>query len=671
MLHELRCELRPELKLVVMSATLEPAAVADFLGAEIIQAQGRSFSVELRYDLRPISKDPLERFPQLLRSLMQERRAGCILGFLPGAPEIERTIRALGQLPGWEILPLHGGLSGAAQDRALAPLRGPRLVLSTNIAETSITLPGVRLVLDSGLAKQPHFDPRVGLSRLERREISQAEAEQRAGRAGRLGPGICRRLWTERQHSSRPQAPQPEIRRADLAGLCLQLLAWGAGPDFRFFEAPPERQMEEAGRLLERLGATQGGRLTRLGQRLSQLPLHPRLGRVLLAGQEAGCLHEAATLAALLGERDPLKGALEMVGDSDLEIRVQALEARRSPPGFDPRGLQQIRRVRDQLKGLLPGKNECSCDDERLAKLLLKGFPERVAKRRAPRSQRFRLAGGGGAVLDSKSVLKEAPLILALHLKGGRRGERAEHRIGSGLALRPEWLKLEEAEELSFDEERGVVQGWHLRHYMNLELERHRAELDPERSTRCLAQALSKDPQRILKLSPEVLRFLARLRWLIQRSPEQGFPEFLEFEPASKPGPLLLEICQGRRCFAELRHLKLLPLLKSKLSYQQLRSLNRRAPEQLKLPGGRSTTLRYSPGKPPVLSVRIQQLFGWRETPKVDGEPLLLELLAPNFRPAQITQDLASFWKNTWPEVRKQLRGRYPKHAWPEDPLAG
>ena len=676
LLREVRQEARPDLAVVVMSATLDPDPVAAFLSAPVITSEGRTYPVEIIYDTRSNDRRVHERCAAAIRDALRSYPDGHVLVFLPGVGEIERTADTLGELRGVHVYPLHGRLSAADQDLALAPSAQRKVVLATNIAETSITLDGVRVVIDSGLARVPRFDPAIGLSRLERTRISQASADQRAGRAGRTGPGVCRRLWTRAEQTSMPATERPAIHRVDLTRATLEIHGWGADPTtFEWFEPPTTSGQAQADLTLKRLGAVNDGGLTTLGQQLLALPLHPRLGRVLIEGHRLGHVKEAAAIGALASERDLFRHPPDMVGDSDLALRLDVLDGQRVS-GIDRGALRRVRQTRDQLLRVahqaLGRQPSAPWDERALVQALLAGFPDRVGRRRAPRSARFKLAGGVGAVQDDSSIVRDAEFIVAVVLAGGRRGERAEHRIRLAAALDPADLPIEEVIETVFEPERGAVIERRVRRYLDLVLDSRPTGNTPDAQAvgYALAQAICENPRQALQLDADDERLLARIRWLADKRPKLNLPTFAELDPdpsIDTPGPFLQMICTGKRSLADLRKMRLTPLFRAQLGHQA-QTLDRLAPARLKLPDGQTARLEYSDG-PPVLAARIQQLFGWHETPLIAGIPIQFHLLAPNMRPAQITQDLGGFWRSTYADVRKDLRGRYPKHYWPEDPL--
>ncbi|MFN3202635.1 MAG: ATP-dependent helicase HrpB [Bradymonadia bacterium] len=704
LLGEICSAVRDDLKVVVMSATLDPGPVSDFLTeavgqpCPVIESKGRTFPVEISHVARSSEAPLVDRATQMIRSELDaleqqsDRSVGHILTFLPGVGEIEGVRRRLldSSLPsGVEVMPLHGRLPAAAQDAALAS--GPRrkIILATNIAETSITVDGVVLVIDSGVARVPRFDPAAGLSRLELQPISQASADQRAGRAGRTRAGRCVRLWTDIDHRRRAPSDLAEFERADLASTVLEILSWGSTPEaFRWFQAPDPRAIAQGEALLHRLGALDAQGLTALGRTLSALPVHPRLGRAIIAGHAVGRLDEVATVAALASERDifiePPPGT---VAHSDLDLRLEAL-ADIAPPGqgFSRRACgrwgvsasaaDRVVRTRDQLMAIAQrqlGRPGAFVSGQRpLVRALMAGFPDRVALRRGPQSDRFKLAGGSGARLSSRSAVKADDLILAVGLEGGR---TAEHQITSAWAVERAWLETERTLITQFDPEReAVVQHMALRHLaLTLDEVPAGSEADAAAVSQVLAEAAAADPVRAFRPDDKALNWLARLRCAATWAPSLGLPSLdaLHSPMDGPPDPFIVTQCLGRRSFADLQRIDLIQAIRDHIGYGAAQAVERLAPDRMVLPGGATARIEYStPEAPPIFSARIQHLFGMKETPRVGGGRVAvkLHLLAPNMRPVQITSDLAGFWANTYADVRKDLRGRYPKHPWPEDP---
>ncbi|MHC4837223.1 MAG: ATP-dependent helicase HrpB [Planctomycetota bacterium] len=689
LLREIRADARPDLKIVVMSATLDPGPVSAFLGdCPVVRSEGRTFPVSVEHDPRPDERWLEVRAAIAARAAAARDAEGDVLVFLPGVGEIERTRRVLLEDEGVTVpvLPLHGRLRAEAQDAALAADPSPKIVLATNIAETSVTLPRVRTVVDAGLAREPRYDAAVGLERLETVRISRASADQRTGRAGRTGPGRCRRLWTAAVESSLADADRPEVRRVDLARAILEIRAWGAEPaTFGWFEAPPASHVERAERLLVRLGALDAGGLTGVGRALLALPVHPRLARVVLEGCRRGCLDEATAVAALASERDIFREPPDHSDRSDLTIRLDALrhsEAGGRDGRLDRGAVRAVTRVRDQLRKMarrLPedaaraGGRVGPCDEQALTRLLLCGFPDRVARRRGAGESRFRLAGGGGARLDPRSVVRDADLILAVSMEAGRRGQHAEHVVRVASAIQRDWLETTTATETRFDEAEQAVRQRQVTRFLDLVLDERPAgaDADPAQVAAALAEAAAPRPERAFRIDDDTRALLSRLRALAAWMPELGLPTFRELDtPQDAPTDLVHMLCAGRRSFAELQRAPVRDALSGLLTHDHKAALARHAPSRMRLSNGVEARLSYDADGPPVLAARVQQLFGVRETPTVAGGrvKVVVHLLAPNGRPTQITQDLESFWRDSYQLVRKDLRGRYPKHDWPEDP---
>jgi ATP-dependent helicase HrpB len=688
MARRVQREVRPDLKLVAMSATLDPGPVAAFLGgAPAIESRGRLHPVDILYLDRPDDRPLSAQIAAGVRRVLAAT-PGDVLAFLPGVGEIQRSAESLAGLAAEQdlaVLPLYGDLPAERQDAVLRPSSRRKIVLATNVAETSITVDGVTAVVDSGTVRRLRFDPATGLDRLELGRISRASADQRAGRAGRQAPGICLRLWPAWEQATLPERETPEIARVDLAGPALQLLAWGE-PDlaaFDWFEPPDRAVLAAATLLLRQLGALDDHGITALGRTMARLPVHPRLGRLLVEGQRLGRARETALLAALISERDPFPRGPRGAGPrrasrSDLLDRLDALEAFERRNAFEgdlnAGAARYVLRARDQLLELM--KRELAADgregtEDSLLRALLAAYPDRVTRRREPRSPRGVMVGGRGVRLADESAVLEAPLFLCVELDTGSSGPLSEALVRKASEVEPAWLpaeRLRTAIDLEFDESRDRVAAWKRTRYEDLVIAE--AEIPPPdaaETARVLAAAAAERLDRALPLDdPEVAVFLARVRSLADWMPELALPRFTEDELRD----LLPALAAGRKSFAELRRAPLLDVLQGALSYQQLEAVGREAPERLEVPSGSQIRIAYEPGKPPVLAARIQEMFGLAETPRVAAGrvPVLLHLLAPNGRPQQVTHDLRSFWENTYRQVRKELAGRYPRHAWPEDP---
>jgi ATP-dependent helicase HrpB len=705
LLVRLRQTVRPDLRIVVMSATLDAEPVARLLGAgdgrgaapacPVIRAEGRVFPVETRYlkhgDRRGLVDLVAEAVPRAIRET-----AGHVLVFLPGVGEIRRcqeAVEPLVERQGHAVLPLFGDLPPEAQDRVLDDLGCRKVILATNVAETSLTIPGVTAVVDSGLARQSRVAAATGLPRLELVPISKASADQRAGRAGRTAAGICYRLWDEPSHHQRPAAELPEALREDVAGPLLQLLAIGEAEDFPWLDPPPPEAVARAATLLQRLGATAPGddgrdRITDLGRTLANLPAHPRLARLLLAGADHGVLRETAIAAALLSERDPFRTprgggprdrqAVRSRSDiADRVMAIEAFEARRplADPTLDPHpaGAQAVLRAAGQFERLvtIPAAPRSADPAASLMRALLDAFPDRLARLRPGSQDRGTLVGGRGVRLKG-SRLRGEPLFLAIDLKDA--GSEAEVWLAS--AVERAWLEEEPAatanlrvrEELLWHPSRKQVEARLRTSWLDLVLEETPAAIgDPAAAAAILAREAASDLAKVFpKPDSAAGAFRARLAWLAGAVPDLGLPRLDDADLRES----LTGLCHGLRSLAELQATDWLTHLHGLVGHDRVAEIDRLAPAHLEV-NGRRVRLAYEPGKPPILAIRIQDIFGVRETPRVAGGrlPVLLHLLAPNNRPQQVTDDLAGFWERTYPQVRKELRRRYSKHAWPEDPL--
>jgi ATP-dependent helicase HrpB len=692
LLVRIRQTLRPDLRIVVMSATLAAEPVAKLLDdCPVIHAEGRRFPVQIRYARRGEQRDMIDQVAAAVPEALRDT-TGHVLVFLPGVGEIMRCADALTSLAerqGHALAPLFGDLPPEQQDRALADLGQRKIILATKVAETSLTIDGVTAVVDSGQARQMRVSPSTGLPKLELTPISQASAEQRAGRAGRTAPGVCWRLWDESSHRGRPVAETPEALRSDLAEPLLHLLAVGERDDFPWLDPPPTDALANAGQLLELLGAIDAaGRVTPLGAELARLPAHPRLGRLLLAGAQHGVLRETSLAAALLSERDPFRSAEHAARGprdyqavrtrSDVVDRVAALQAfHAGTPLADldlalhSGGARNALRSAEQLFRLADWPRSERAENPALAlmRALLDAYPDRLARLRSGTQDRALLVGGRGVRMDRSSRLRGEPLFLAIDLSDAA----GEARVRLASAVDRAWLSpdvLRTVEELFFNPTRGQVEARTRTYWVDLLIDETPAAItDARAAADLLAQQARQNLDRIFPAADAPAgRFLARIRWLAQTMPELNLPSFDRAELES----LLPELCHGLRSLDELRALDWLPWLQAKVGYDRLPELDRLAPPDIETPSGNRHAIAYSQDKAPTLAVRIQELFGLPETPRIAGGrvPVLLHLLGPNYRPQQVTADLASFWQNTYPEVKKELRRRYPKHAWPDDPLA-
>ncbi len=696
MLREIRAALRPELRLLVMSATLEAGPVADYLGgAPVLESPGRIHPVAIEWLPRPLTVPPEQAAADAARSLLAQAGPsmdpldaadpGHLLVFLPGMGEIRRAEAMLANIPA-DLHLLHGSVPAQAQDRALRPSPRRKLILATNIAETSLTIDGVRTVIDTGLARVPVSDPRLGIDRLDLRRISRASATQRAGRAGRTAPGRCLRLWTAAEDAALAERETPEVARIDLAPALLALYAYGVSNPARFqwLEPPRPDALALAQRLLFMLGAVDaGGRLTPLGRQLAALPLHPRLGRLLLAGADAGLPREAAALAALLSEQAALATPARQrrrpagwEGDSDLLDLLDRLENGE----LEPQIAEPVRRTQRELLAQLQRRGHTPAPRpagpaarDALLRLALLAWPDRVTLRRPGDPARGLMVGGRGIILEPASVVRRAPLFISIDPRE-QPGGAAEARVAIASAIEPHWLLesfphlVERRVDCRFDPARGRVVASRRLLFAGLIVREDLADLaqaDPAAIQGALFDHLRSDDA--IWREPATERLLARLDFLRRWMPELNLPEL---DPAERE-QILREACAGRHAVAPVAE-ALTTAIRHRLDPRQRRALDQHAPESLTLPHGRPARLTYAMGAQPILAARIQALFGLTQTPRLAAgrAPLVIHLLAPNGRPVQVTSDLAGFWANTYAQVRRDLRARYPRHAWPENPIA-
>lgn len=694
LLVRLKETLRPDLRVAVMSATIDAEPVARWLGGcEVVSSAGRLFPVSIRYENRGPRADLTDLVASRVGDALRAT-GGHVLVFLPGVGEIgrcERALEGIARTGGHDLLPLFGDLPPERQDQVLEETGRRKIVLATNVAETSITIPGVTAVVDSGLARRLVSCRATGLPRLELAEISKASADQRAGRAGRTVSGTCYRLWDEASHHHRPAADPPEVLRGDLAPACLQLASLGERGDFPWLDPPPVEAITVAMTLLERLGAIDDERrITSMGRQMAALPAHPRLARLLVAGASRGVLREAAVAAALLSDRDPFRsGANAARGPrthaairsrSDLVDRVVAMQAFHATLATDTAGMEihpgaarAVLAASDQLYRLVEAPLAARAADpaSSLARSLLDAFPDRLARTRPGSGDRATMVGGRGVRLDRESRVRDEPYFLAIDLDDA--GGEARVRMAS--AVDRDWLfddssagNLTVRDELLFNPSRRQVEARKRTLWIDLVIdEAPVAIVDTQRAATLLADEASKELHRWLPPSDSPAgSLLARAQWLASSLPDLGISDLDE----GVLREILTELCVGLRSLDEIPRADWRSAIANRLGHESAGVVDRMAPERLDV-GGRSRPLVYETGRPPVLAVKIQDLFGVRATPRVAGGriPVLLHLLGPNMRPQQVTDDLESFWNTTYPVVRKELRRRYPKHAWPENPF--
>jgi len=661
---EIAGALRDDLLVLAMSATLDGGPVAALMGAPRIRSEGRSFPVETRWLERPLPRDA--RLPEATADLVARAVAetgGGVLVFLPGEGEIRRVQGLLeGRLPGdCRVRPLFGAMPFQEQRAAIRPEReGRKLVLATAIAETSLTIEDIRVVVDAGRARRARFDPGSGMSRLVTEKVTRAEATQRAGRAGRVAPGVAYRLWPRGEEGALAAFPPAEIEAADLAGLALELALWGAAPgDLPFLTPPPPRAFEEAQALLRMLGALDPrGGVTAHGRRLAALPLHPRLGHML---ERAG--PSAAMLAALLAERDPLPRAAPV----DLMLRLEAL---RDPVGFAARRpwapwratVERIRTEARRLGGGAKSAGEAAMSPAAMAAL---AYPDRIGLRRKGEAARYVLSGGKGAAMPAGDPLAGQRLIVATDLDGDPR----EALVRQAVPIAEAELRSLYADRIGWED----LCAWSRRdrRVIARQQERLGALVLDDRTWRdvpseAVAHAMLEGVRELgLPWSDPARRFAARVA--LGRAGGLELPDMSEPALMARPEEWLLPHLGGVRSAEEWKRFDLLPALRAMLDWGAMQALDAAVPGRFTTPLGREIPIDYS-GEAPEISLRLQELFGQTTHPRAGGQPLRVTLLSPAGRPVQTTMDLPGFWAGSYADVRKDMRARYPRHPWPEDP---
>jgi ATP-dependent helicase HrpB len=695
-----QAQLRPELRVLIMSATIDSEPIARLLAATVVSAEGHSFPVETRY--RPPRPDVAMEaaVARTVRDALAEHD-GDVLVFLPGAAEIRRTTERLndgGVAPNVAITPLFGMLPPDEQDRAIrpAPAGTRKVVLATSIAETSLTIEGVRVVVDSGLARRPRFSARTGMTALETVRVSRASAGQRRGRAGRVAPGVCYRLWEEHEnHHLLPHAP-PEILEADLAPVALDLAAAGIDDpsELRWLDPPPSSAYSQARELLAELEAIdEAGRLTRHGAALAGLPLHPRLGHLVVRGMAVGGPGQhsrlACDLAALLSERDIVRTGRGAQPDPDVRSRLELLRGRGTGNAsvVDQGGLRRVRDESRRLQRLLTesgltgttnratGVGGSPNDDLGATGLLLAfAYPDRIGRRRRGEGQRGRyiLRNGTGAELPDSDALGSPELIVAAETDGKRPESRiflaAPLEEGDLLEHFGNQLRIERVVEWSDADQRVTARSRTRLGAIVLE-ERQLSDAQPAEVAAALGTAIARRGIDSLPWSDTALRFRRRVAFMRRR--EAGWPDMSTASLELSVEEWLAPRLHGMRSLDDLRRLDLHAALMEQLDWRQRRRLDEMAPTHLTVPTGSNIAIDYTNADAPSVAVRIQELFGLDETPSIaGGVKLTLELLSPAHRPVQITRDLPTFWRTSYFDVRKEMKGRYPKHPWPDDPVA-
>ncbi|SDO43968.1 ATP-dependent helicase HrpB [Phyllobacterium sp. OV277] len=657
---DVQAALRPDLKLLVMSATLDGARVAQLLGnAPVLESKGRSFPIETRYRERKPDEKIEDAMAKAIRDTLATE-AGSILAFLPGQREIERTAGALERRVGADtmIVPLYGALEGRDQDAAIkpAPTGKRKVVLATSIAETSITIDGVRVVIDSGLARLPKFEPATGLTRLETVRAARAAVDQRAGRAGRTEPGIALRLWRAEQTAALEAFAPPEILEADLTGLVLDCAAWGVGDprSLSFLDLPPAPAIKEAKALLENLGALDGDRITPMGNAMRALALPARLAHMVLTARERGQALRASEIAVLLTERG-LGG-----NDIDLDVRLSRFQRERGDRATRARGLAKRLAGRDAMYAPEP---------DSVGRLLIDAYPDRIAKSRG--NGQFTLANGRGGEVDAATSLARSPWLVVADL-AGRAGkarilaatEISETEIREALADR-----IISGKQVTYDAARNALQARDATRIGAIALsEKNLPAPTGEQANQGVVEAVRNHGLDILPWSKEATILRRRLAWL-HKGLGTPWPSMADADLIAALDDWLLPFLSGASNLNQIPVHVLTDGLRSLVPYDLQRKIDTLAPTHFEVPTGSNIPIRYD-ADDPVLAVRVQELFGLGTHPAIaEGTiPLLLELLSPAHRPIQITRDLPGFWKGSWADVRSDMRGRYPRHVWPEDP---
>ena len=659
LLRRLQKTSRPELRLAVMSATIEAAPIAAYLGdCPVVRSPGRQFPISITYT--PASAEPLEeQAARTLEKLVREGLDGDVLVFLPGAAEIRRVARAYERLAARAdllVLPLHGDLSAEEQDRAVEPAARRKVILSTNVAESSVTIEGVTVVIDSGLARVASQSPWSGLPRLTVSRVSKASANQRAGRAGRTVPGRVVRLFSLDDFVRRPEHEAPEITRAELSQFVLALAAMGI-PDaheLEWLDPPPDDALESASRLLATLGAAGGD-----GRDMARMPLHPRLARLVIEAARRGARDAGCAAAALLGTGARSAAAPDHAGPSDLLALIES--------DWD----RHARLAYEELRRIAPRPRAERGGDDALLKAALAAFPDRVARRR--RGEELLLSAGGSALLSSSSVVRASEFLVAIDAE--ERSERGLPLVRLASAIEPEWLldmfpeRMRERETLEWNRTAERVEASSALLYGELAIEESRhPPCDAEAAARLLAErALEAGVARFAD-AEEINAFLDRAAFAARHS---ALPELTDADVREA----LVSLCTGLQSFAELKAAAgagLLRAIERRLPAKGFATIDEYAPARLRLPAGKQVVVHYPRDQEPWIAAKLQEFFGMQDTPRVarGRVPLVLHLLAPNDRPVQTTTDLAGFWQRLYPEVRRELSRRYPRHRWPEDPLA-
>jgi ATP-dependent helicase HrpB len=680
--REVQTELRTDLRILVMSATLEGNAIARIIDGEVITGQGRQYPVETRYLGKPVPKKGAAWVAAEINKILAQE-AGSLLVFLPGAGEIRRVKSYLEKTHARSdliIAPLYGNLPGKMQDLAIKPCKADqrKVVLSTSIAETSLTIEGIHVVVDAGRMRIPRFNPGSLMTVLETVRVSRASADQRRGRAGRTGPGICLRLWTEHDHLSLVPFNKPEIMNTDLSPLALELACWGTTRpgEMAWLDPPPDAAMEHAYEFLLAIGAVDSRRnVTRHGRDINALGIHPRLGHMILKGAAAGAGRLAADMAALISGRDILQGT-NLAHDVDIRVRLEALRK----PGMgqadiDRRVISRTAQLSDRWQKMAGKSAVDSVSLEGAGKILALAYPDRIGKVRAGSRNRYLLSGGRGAILPEHDALCGTPFIVVARTDGKPDNARIYLAAPVAVEMLEESLndRLTVQDAITWNRRTKSVECRRQLLIGKVALRDSKLKNpDIKRVYECLFKGVREAGMECLHLTREDRKWVSRMQFIRSNSREHGkWPDLSDRALMQNLEAWLQPHVAGLRSLAALKKLNMKKILGALLTWEQRSLSDRLAPKTLRMPSGSNIGLDYAADKTPVLAVRLQEVFGLRETPTVlDGEiKVILHLLSPAGRSVQVTRDLEGFWKGVYSDVRKEMRGRYPKHYWPDDPL--
>jgi ATP-dependent RNA helicase HrpB len=696
---DLQESLRPDLKIIVMSATLDGAQIERHLApCQTLSSEGRTFPVEIEYLRHEPRDDPPWELAADAVAENFDRTDGNVLVFMPGAYEIQRTIREINHRApsGCLILPLHGELPASEQDKAVARVGKRKIIVSTNVAETSLTIDGVTMVVDAGFARVARYDPHRGINTLFIEKISRASADQRAGRAGRTAPGLCLRLWTQRDHTLRAAAELPEIKRLDLAETALSLKAAGVRhlAGFRWMDRPDEKSLARAEQLLADLGALDHtGEITPTGRCMLSFPVHPRYARMFLAAKEFECVRAAALIAALTQSRNLLLRAERRVeeeraeifgqGISDFLILIRAfsyaqrhdfrIDALR-PLAIHAEAARQVKKLFEQFLEIARDEgldiDAGAAKDEAIARCVLAGFADQVARRRSGGTLVCDIVHGRRGQLARSSVAQDSRLIVAAEINEieGRSGD-AQVVLSLATQIEESWLRemfpddFEERTAHHFDTSQKRVVVRREKIFRDLVIESQDRDAEPSaKASACLAQAVATAELSLSQWNDSVEQWIARVNFLSGALPEHHIPKI---GPAERED-IVHRVCENATNYREIKDRPILNLVRSTLTPAQQQLVEKYAPERLELPGGYRAKITYAPDSSPVLSARIQDLYGVTDDLKIAAGrvPLIIHVLAPNYRPVQVTNSLKKFWVESYPKLKQQLQRRYPKHEW-------